>query len=271
MKRQLLITPFWLTLCLLLIAATLTPFGFTQRQALAQSAQPAATPQFFMVRETIVKPEMTEEYLAFTKNETLPAYKKAGVKQWAAWTTASFGEVKYFFIKPVDALKEFDEADTITKALGEEGRRAWVAKWQRLIISSRGYLVQLRPDLSILPKPGDTPKLGLLVRHKVAVGRTAEFESLTKSDVLPLLGKTNVKAFLLGKVALGGDSNEYLSTTWFDSFEEIQKWATAAQLQGFGKIAPKEVGITLHRETTVYRYLPELSISPSVPKAGDKE
>lgn len=272
MKKQSLIAPLWLMLCALLMAAAFASSGFTQLQALAtQSAQPAVTPQFVMVRETIVKPEMTDEYLAFTKSETLPAYKKAGVKQWAAYTTANFGEVKYVFIRPVDDLKVFDETDTITKALGEEGRRAWLAKWRRLIISSSGYLIQSRPDLSILPKPGDTPKLGLLVRHKVALGRTAEFEALAKSDVLPILGKTNVKAFLMGKVALGGDANEYLSMTWFDSFEEIQKWATAAQQQGFSKIAPKEVGITLHRETAVYRYVPELSIRPEPPKAGDKE
>ena len=146
-----------------------------------------------------------------------------------------------------------------------------MAKWRRLIISSSGYVVQSRPDLSILPKTGDTPKLGLLVTHKVALGRTAEFEAITKNDVLPIFGKTNLKALLMGKVALGGDSNEYLSMIWFDSFDELQKWGTAAQLQGFGKVAPKEAGIVLHRETAVYRYLPELSIRPSAPKAGDKE
>lgn len=248
-----------------------TPISSGRTQAATQNAQPAAAPPIFMVRETIVKPEMTDEYLAFTKNETIPMYKKAGVKQMAVYTTANFGEVKYVFIRPVDNLKEFDEPNTYIKALGEEGGRAWTAKWRRLIVSSSGFLTQLRPELSILPKPGQAPKLGLLVRHTVAVGRTADFEAIYKSDYLPVTTKAGLKVSLVGKVSLGGDSNEYLTMNWFDSFDEIQKWATAAQMQGFGKIAPKEVGITLHRETAVYRYLPELSIAPAPPKAESKE
>ena len=253
MKRILFATLFTLII---------TTFSFAQ-------TQPPA-PQLLAVRETRVKPEMREEYLAFMQKETIPAYKKAGIKQWDAYATSNFGEVKFYFLRPIAGLKEFDEMDALTKALGEEGRRAWVAKWSRMIISSRGYLVGMRPNLSIMPKTNDAPKLALLVSHKVALGRTAEFEAIMKNDYLPIFEKTNLKALFMGRVSLGGDVNEYLSVSRFDSFEEIEKWAIAAQLEGFGKLAAKEVGIVLQRESAVFRYLPELSIRPAVQKAENK-
>lgn len=241
---------------------------FTTTLSFAQTQPPA--PQLFAVQETRVKPEMSEEYYSFIQNEMSPAFKKAGIKQWDAYTTANFGEVRFLYIRPIASLKEFDETDALTKVLGQEGRRALLAKWLRLIVSSRGYLVGMRPNLSIMPKTNDAPKLALLVTHKVAVGRGAAFEDIVKNETLPIFQKTNVKAFLMGRVALGGDSNEYLSVMRFDSFEEIEKWAVAAQLQGFGKIAEKEVGITLHRETAVLRYVPALSIRPEAQKAENK-
>ncbi len=229
---------------------------------------PTPTPQLLVVRETRVKLELSQEYYTFMQKETLPAYRKAGIKQWDAYTTENFGEMKFYYIRPIASLKEFDETDALTKALGEEGQRAWAAKWLRLIVSSRGYLVQMRPNLSILPKTNDAPKLALLVTHKVAVGRGAAFEDIVKNETLPIFQKTNVRAFFMGRVSLGGDANEYLSVLRFDSYEEMEKWAVAAQLQGFGKIGEKEVGITLHRETAVFRYRPDLSIRPEPQKAA---
>jgi hypothetical protein len=62
MKRKLTLTPLWLAPSLLLAAIACASFSvtgsFTGRQALAQSARPAAPPQLSVVRETIVKPEM---------------------------------------------------------------------------------------------------------------------------------------------------------------------------------------------------------------------
>ncbi|MBS1808746.1 MAG: hypothetical protein JST84_11185 [Acidobacteria bacterium] len=253
MKRLLLATLFTLIV---------TTLSFAQTQAPA--------PQLLVVRETRVKLELSQEYYTFMQQETLPAYRKAGIKQWDAYTTENFGEMKFYYIRPIASLKEFDETDALTKALGEDGRRAWTAKWLRLIVSSRGYLVQMRPTLSLMPKTSAAPKLALLVTHKIAVGRAAEFEAIVKNETVPILQKTDVKAFLVGRVSLGGDANEYLSVLRFDSYEEMEKWAVAAQLQGFGKIAEKEVGITLHRETAVFRYRPDLSIRPEPQKAEAK-
>jgi hypothetical protein len=268
-KNTLRIIFIALALLLALSIPALMKKAFPQSQTTTQA--PAA-PQLYQVAITRVKPGMVTEYREFVQKESLPAYRKAGVKERAAWTTATFGQgFEFIYVTPIESLGQFDDPGPLVKALGQEGQRAYVAKWARMIDSYRGFVVTARPDLSLPPKTNEAPKLALVVTHKVALGRTAEFEGITKNEVLPILGKTGViKGMLMSKVALGGDSNEYISSSLFDSYGDIQKWATAAQMQGFGKVAPKEVGITLHRETAVYRYVPELSISPAAQKAENK-
>ena len=68
MKTNHLTTKLVLALSLFLLTAFT---GFTQD---------APKPQLSRVSVTQVKPEMWEQFLAFYKNETLPALKKAGVK-----------------------------------------------------------------------------------------------------------------------------------------------------------------------------------------------
>lgn len=70
MKRHPFSRKFFLTLNALLFAVSFTGL-----------AQDVPKPQLSRVSVTQVKPEMWEQFLAFYKNETLPALKKAGIKQ----------------------------------------------------------------------------------------------------------------------------------------------------------------------------------------------
>ena len=270
MKRHLLTTPLWLTLGVLLMAAVFAPFSFTPQQALAtQSAPPAAMSSLYLLRVTHVKPEMAQEYRAFMQNESIPAYRKGGVKLRNTLTTAIFGEaLEYVTIEPIESLKQFDEPDPLYKALGEDGYRAWTAKWVRMIAGSHACVVQLRPDLSVnLPKPG-TPhaKFGYNNVITIAPGRTAEYESYVKNDLLPIMQKSYPQGVLVSKVLLGGNGNEYRVLIPVDSFADLERGLLATAQEGFAKAQQKSAGIVLHAENSIFRYVPELSISPSAPK-----
>ncbi len=267
MQRQFATTKFYAALSALLLAILCAPFSFAQ-------TQPPAAPQFLSVRVTRVKPEMAQEYRPFMQNETIPAYKKGGVKLRNTLVTANFGEaLEYYSVEPVESLKQFDDPNgPLRKALGEEGQRAWSAKWLRMISGSHNYLVQLRPDLSVnMPKAG-TPhaKLALSVRITVAPGRVQEYESYVKTDVLPILQKAYPKGVIVNKVVFGGNGNEYFVVVFVDSFEELEKSAQVATREGFAKIQPKTAGIVLHTANSVLRYVPELSIRPEPQKAENK-
>ncbi|MCI0392803.1 MAG: hypothetical protein MOB07_29075 [Acidobacteria bacterium] len=269
MKRRNSKSHFFLAVSALLLAATLAPSSFAQNQPAAQT--PAAQ-QSYWVTETHVKLEMVNEYREFLKSETLPAFKKAGGKVWATWTTAVFGEGGVFWtIRPIDSLKQFDEPNFIVKALGEAGAQAWIAKRGRMIISSRSFMITARPDLGIARKTNEAPKIGVGARNSITPGRTAEYEKGLKENLLPVIGKTNVKGFLVSKVGLGGDPNEYLALALFDSFADLEKFrAVFEKAAAEAKLGPPPAGILTHTEWAVFRYVPELSLAPVVQKAENK-
>lgn len=269
MTRRISTAHFFLAVSVLLLAATLAPSSFAQNQPTAQT--PAA-PQAYWVMVTHVKPEMVNEYREFLKNETLPAFKKAGGKEWATWMTAIFGEGGVFWtIRPIDSLKQFDEPNFIVKALGEAGAQAWAAKRGRMIISSRSFMITARPDLGIAPKTNEAPKVGVGGRHSVTLGRTAEYEKWLKESLLPALEKTNVKGLYVSRVGLGGDPNEYILLSLFDSFADLEKHIRSIEKAAAeAKLGPEPAGIVTHIERAVFRYIPELSLAPAAQKAENK-
>lgn len=262
MQRHRSITKLILAFGSLLLAVSLTPF------CLAQSTPPA--PQVFQVSVVRVKPEMDAEYREFTK-ETVVAYKKGGGKEFQTWTTATLGEAfEYWFFRPVENMKQFDQPGPVVKALGEEGIRAWVAKRGRMIISARTFLVSTLPALSV-PRQGE-PKLVIGVITNVAPGRTAEFYKWLKENALVANAKTNSKGVSTFSESLGGNPNTVHVAVFFDSFEDMGNF-----FQAYGKAIAdlklqgnSPVGVETQSQFAVYRYIPELSLSPAPAKPAEK-
>lgn len=241
----------------------------TSTQVLSQSQAPTATPVAYQVSVVQIKSGMRQEYLDFRKAETLPALKKAGVKEAGVWATTMFGQSgEYIFATPMESLAQFDEPGPIRRALGEEGARAHNTRQARFIETARTYAISLRPELSLTPKAGTALMLAIHTTIRIAPGRRAEYENIIKNDVLPILKKAEVKGYLLYRVVLGGDANEYHSLLLVDSFAEAQKTSQALNQEGFGKLEPKAAGIVTHTETAMIRYVPEQSIRPDAQKAA---
>ncbi|MBI3423085.1 MAG: hypothetical protein HY011_09110 [Acidobacteria bacterium] len=261
---------------LLLAVAVCALFQFTPVPVAATqgaTAQPTATPPSYWVRITHVKPGMEGAFRDLQINEALPALKKGGVKEHNVWNTAVFGEgYEYISVEPSRGLANLDEPNPMTKALGAEGARALNAKWSQLVADTRRFSVQLRPELCIPLKRDAEPKLAVVYRTKIAPFRTQEYEDIFKNFTLSWLRKGESNGFLMSKVGLGGDNNEYFGMFFLDSFAGIDKWGIslvkAGTSGGSGGAAPKLAGVVLSQESAVYRYVPELSIRPEAQKAA---
>jgi hypothetical protein len=93
-----------------------------------------------------------------------------------------------------------------------------------------------------------------------------EYEKYFK-EMLPVIGKTNVKGLLVGKVGLGGNPNQYIMFALFDSFTDLAQIGPAfTKGSAEMKIAPMPPGIATHMEYRVLRYAPDLSIQQAEPK-----
>jgi hypothetical protein len=267
MKRR-LTKSLILTISTVLLAAFFNACTTPASPAASSSAtteQASTQLQRFWVTETHVKPEMMTQFRELYLKETLPAQQKGGVKQQSVWMTATLGEAfQYITIRPIESLQQFDEPSPLIKALGEEGFRKWEAKRGTMIVSTRSYIMQARPEMSIAPNPNEPPKLAFVIRQSIAPGRSADFENFVKNDALPIIKKVDPKGYIVRKVGTGGDLEEYHSVILMDSFADYEKWMTALDKEGYNKITAKRAGIVMHRESAVYRYVPELSLRPEI-------
>jgi hypothetical protein len=273
-------TKLYTALSALLLTASLITTALAQAKPAAKSlhksaasgTQAPAKRQLLALTFLRIKPGMGPEWQEFRKSETLPALRKAGVKEQSVWNTATFGEGGgYVFIRPIESLAEYDGTSPIVQALGQEGARAYAAKAARFTENAHTEAIETRPDLSIQPSPGAEPKLALVTTHTVAVGREDEFENLVKTAALPAIKKAAPKGYLVSRVVYGGNTNQYTSVVLLDSFADLQRWRAAFVKEATAaKLAAKSVGIVTSRENAIYRYAPDLSIMPAQQKAENK-
>jgi len=124
-----------------------------------------------------------------------------------------------------------------------------------------------RPDLSILPPTATPPKLFLISWITVVPGRTQEFESFIKNDMLPVIKRAQVPGYLVSQVLFGGATNQYVLLTGRDSYADLDKglpWEQVLGREGASKLLQKGAPYISHGERSIVRFVPELSIMPAV-------
>jgi hypothetical protein len=208
------------------------------------------------------------EWQEIMKNEWIPAQKKAGVNELHVWTTATLGEAGEFRIaRAIKDITELDEPSPLVKALGQTGEAALMTKLRRLSVSSHSFIITTRPDLSITPASGYTPKLAVLNQTTVTPGRMAEFEE-RQNKQLAFIGKTNLKGLRVSRINMGGNRNAFDSLILFDSFTDINQFGPALRNATAEANLPAQPGVVANSETIVLRYIPELSIRPAAQKTA---
>ncbi len=263
MKRQ--FTKFFLACSALLLALSLTPVAFGQAKkpaAKAKMAAPAAAPRT-LLRITFLrlKSGMNAEWREFRINESMPMYRKAGTKEQTVSAMTQFGETGYLIVSPIESLAGLDGPGAAVRALGQEGANAYNAKNARFIESTHAIALETRPELSMPPAPGYQTKLFVVTTTTVAPGHDEEYENLVRTSVLPAMKKSAPKGYLLGRVAYGGTTNQYMSAVFVDSWADLQRYREAfAKESAAARLGPKSAGIVTGRENAVYRFIPELSI-----------
>jgi hypothetical protein len=245
----------------LLLALTLTASALAQsKPAAAQAAAPQM--QLYSMSVSQIKPGMGLEFENFLKKDGLPLMKKAGIKEMTVLKTAGFGvDDTYYFMTPVKSLAELDAPDPVLKALGIDTLALVLPVIERCISSSRTFLFAARPDLGFAPKEGTEIKMGVYVSTSVAPGRNPEYEKAVK-EVSAVAAKTNAKCYLMGKVVMGGNPNEYLTYIGVDSFADLEKFGQAFYKGLAEAKLPPESGIVMWSEIFLLREAPELSINP---------
>ena len=260
----------------LLFAALLCVGGlqtsFTQNNAKPTDAAPKR--QWYHIQENILKPGVASEYYEFRAKERIPALKKAGYKHQEFWIPAAVGTGGAMYTVEVwDDLSAFDQPQNrLTKALGEEGARALGKKTSQYFAEggSHAWLALSDPELSWTEQMTTPPKLAIVGRVKVARGRRTDYRNYIKNDYLPIVKKSGARGYQVLSVVYGGDVDEYITLTFFDSFAELEKndpsqTSVQNRVAGEGtgqKNVLKTVGVIVNLERNIIRFRPDLSILP---------
>jgi len=245
-----------------MLALALAVSGFAQSKPVPAQAG-AQQMQFYSMTVAQIKPGMALEFESYTKQALIPLMKKAGVKEmWVSRTNGLGVDGTYYVMMPVTNFAQFDGIPPQYKAMGWDSLLVSVSAMDRCVSSLRTFLFLARPDLSFSPVPGTNLKMGFLITNSVAPGRNEEFEKTAK-EVAAIAGKSGLKAYLTGKVAFGGDSNEYISLAAFINFAEVDKLGPVFLKALSDAKLPSQAGIVMKSENSTITMVPELSINPA--------
>jgi hypothetical protein len=224
---------------------------------LAQSA----TPQLSRVTITHVKPDMLTEWLDLQKNEVVPALKKAGQTTRTVYHTSLFGNsYEYVVITPFQKFAEFDAGSPLIKALGETAAARLGAKLQKCTESSTSFASTRLADLSNV-LDGPPPQMIVSARYRIAPGKTADFQSLVKSDILPVYKKARV-GLTVNQRSVGTNPNDVTMSTAYSKFADLDGGPFLVKQLGqdaVNKLNAKFIGIRTLIEVVVRTRVAELS------------
>jgi hypothetical protein len=210
---------------------------------------------------THVKPEMLNEWIDLQK-EMIPALKKGGVKTRTVYQTYIFGNTyEYVTTMPFESYAEFDNPNPLVRALEPAGAARLNEKLRKCIVSSNSFSNTRLTDISNLVDNDTPPPIIVSARYRIAPGKIQDFESLVKSEVLPVYKKSKVR-FTVNRRGPGTNTSDVTMTTYYAKFADLDGGPfLVKQLgqAGADKLNAKFVGIRTMIEVVTRRRVADLS------------
>jgi len=217
--------------------------------------QPAPQVQRSSVNVVRVKPDMIDAWIDFQAKQAVPALKKAGVTQRDVYQTAYGALGEFRIVTPIGKFADRDNPSPIERALGAAGAKEYNDALRKMIASTTSYVIQGIPDASFDPKPNEAYKILVLSTNHIAPGRTGDYLSYIRNDILPVQKKAETKRYLVSQVMFGGDPNEYRVATFMDKFADLDAGPALVRVlgqEGAAKLGQKTAGIVMNVQRTVY-------------------
>ena len=226
----------------------------------AQAPRPSP-PQLLVLSVIDVKPDLFAEF-GELQAQTMEAQRQGGQAWRETWNVAQFGHpYRVGVLRPLTNFAELDGQSFTIKGAGAEQARVINERARRMIVAQQIYALRPRPDLGYGTRPAQ-PNLAVFATVTVVPGRSTDFESIVKTDMMPAWKKAGEPYFAVSQVLLGGETTRYLILTLVGDFAGLDKghpMLRALGPEGFAKFDQKLAGIVLNLETEVVRFNPALS------------
>lgn len=115
-------------------------------------ADAKAMPKYIRTLRSTVKPEKTQEYLAWVKNDIGPAVKKSNLKLYIS-SRVRYGATTNMFVSGMglDSLATLDEGLPLVKVMGQQAYDAAMAKRASYLLHTEATLYRALPELNYFP------------------------------------------------------------------------------------------------------------------------
>src|SRR5206468_5174924 len=112
---------------------------------------------------------------------------------------------EYVVITPIEKFADFDAGNPVAKALGPEAAARLGEKLRKCTVSSHSYLITRLADLSNVTQP--PPPMIVTTRLRIPASKSAEFQNLVKTEILPVYKKASVSLTVSAR-GLGGNPSD---------------------------------------------------------------
>jgi hypothetical protein len=204
-----------------------------------------------------VKPKHVAEFETAGKEYAALLREAAAPHGFSVWRSES-GEREYL---RVDSYSNYTElgANPIRKETSSDQTRL-VAEIDSRIENTRRLIVRVISGAS-LPFDRDLPAIITITWMRSRLGKGGEFQTLAKSDLLPLMKKAGMKLFLVAQTVFGGPSSDYAIFTTLASWAVLDGPGPLMSMgdEAYQRYCTKRNALMVSREENVYRFCEDLS------------
>lgn len=229
----------------------------------AVTGQPTPPGPLVVLSTIDVRPDQYAEFGAL-QTEAMAAQRKGGQAWRETWHVGTFGRpYRVSVMRPMAGYDELDGPSFTVRGGGAEQAASINERARRMIAGQHITALRMRPDLGYGTRPA-VMQVAVLTAMTVAPGRQAEFEAIVRDVVVPAFKKAGEPYLGLSQVVMGGDPNQYVAWTLYDSFADVAKGdplLRALGPQAFAAYRARLSGIVIGEERTLLRFNAALSFS----------
>ncbi len=196
------------------------------------------------------------------KERSCSRAKEGRRENGTVYSSGTFGTSgEYNIVNPFEKFAEFDGENPLITALGEAGAGRLIEKLRKCLVSQNAFSVTRLDELSNLIPGAPPPGVVVFVRYRVAPGKMQEFQSLVRSDILPVYKKAKV-GLTVTRRGPGANTADVSLGTQYSRYADLDGGPLLLKQlgpDGYSKLGAKIAGLATQVEVVVRRRVPDLS------------
>jgi antibiotic biosynthesis monooxygenase (ABM) superfamily enzyme len=217
------------------------------------------------VTRNVVKADRIAEYEDLSK-QLVAMMQKAGADRWSVvFRTAVGNPREYWVVSPLAKYADRDQPPAWFSKVPQGQGQALFNRLQACVETSHTTIDRARDDLSIVTPGNPIAPFARVIRTRVRAGKAVDYANLVKSELLPAYKTAGVKSTRVRQVQFGGSRNEFVSSTGFEKWAELDEpspLVKALGQDGANKYLEKVSQLVAGSDYLILRYRLELSRPP---------